>query len=74
MTLNCSICEKEINIDRYNITYELERQDFPNKSNWQKSVDLYLENICSNCQSTINSYYRGLIQHLRANKGKIKQD
>lgn len=63
--LNCQICDKEIIKDRYNISYVLERQDFPYQSKWQQSTDVFLENVCSECQRKITVNFKNFIFSLR---------
>lgn len=72
--VKCRFCEKEITQDRYNINFEWERQDFPMKSNWQKSSFSYLENVCSNCYHKIENQTLALINYLKANKGKLPNE
>jgi DNA-directed RNA polymerase subunit RPC12/RpoP len=51
--VNCSKCGNEITRDRFNISFILERQDFPPSGDWQESVDRYLNDICPNCTHKI---------------------
>ena len=70
--VNCQFCEKEITRDLYNLSLDLERQDFPEESEWSKSTYDYRENICLKCANLIMSQYSALINHLRRNKGILK--
>ena len=71
MSLKCSICEKLITKDRYNISHVLERQDFPPNGDWQELTDFYLENVCPNCQERITKYSRGYVAFLKKHKGRV---
>lgn len=51
--VNCSKCGAEIIRDRYNISFILERQDFPPSGNWQKSLDRYMADVCPKCANKV---------------------
>lgn len=68
----CRFHGTPINQDRFNIGLELERQDFPGKSEWQKSTEFYLENVCPKCYSTLNNVFRFVVKKLMEDKGEWK--
>lgn len=72
MIIKCSMCKKTILRDRYNLSWVLERQDDPGKSDWQKSTDMYRENVCPRCQQIISQYVHGFLEYFREHKGDIK--
>ena len=74
MSIKCSFCDEIIHQDRYNIALTLERQDFPGKSNWQKSVDSYKEDVCPKCEQKIVDYYDNFTNYLRNHKGKLPEN
>ncbi len=47
--VKCSRCPDEITRDRTNLSFIIERQDFPPDGEWQESVDRHLSGLCPNC-------------------------
>lgn len=68
--VDCSFCKKEITKDRYNFSLEVERQDIPLESDWQKSYDWTREDVCSKCFTKINNYFQYILYNIRQNKGE----
>ncbi len=69
----CRFHKTPIYQDRYNIGLDLEREDLPGKSGWQKSTESYLENVCPKCYDTLSTLWRMIVKKLEEDKGEWKQ-
>lgn len=70
--LECSFCGKEITKDVFNISVDVERQNIPKESKWDKSNEIYREYICPKCYNLIILYFRHIVANIRKNKGEYK--
>ncbi len=72
--VQCSFCEDPIEKDRYCFALEGERQDVVPSGFWQHFTEHPKENVCSKCYETASRFIGLYLDHLRANKGVLKNE